>query len=195
MNATVHVVGFAGSLRRASYNRAALRAAAEVLPAGMSLETVDLAMIPLYNADLEAAGLPQPVADFKARLAAADALFIVTPEYNYSVPGVLKNAIDWASRTPENSPLNRKPAAIMGAGGPFGTLRAQQHLRQLLLHNNVLVLGKPEVYITDACEKFDAAGRLIDDRSRERIRSLLLALRDWVWLLDGRTAPAQAAAS
>ena len=195
MNATMHVLGFAGSLRRGSYNKAALRAAAELLPCGMSLETVDLAPIPLYDADLEAAGPPQPVTDFKGRLAAADALLIVTPEYNYSVPGVLKNAIDWASRTPETSPLNRKPAAIMGAGGPFGTLRAQQHLRQLLLHNNVLVLGKPEVYITDAWEKFDAAGRLIDDRSRERIQSLLLALRDWVWLLAGRAAPAQAAAS
>ncbi len=95
MNSMVHVIGFAGSLRRDFYNKAVLRAAAELLPAGMSLETVDLAPIPLYNADLEAEDLPQSVADFKARLAAADALLIVTPEYNYSVPGVLKNTIDW----------------------------------------------------------------------------------------------------
>jgi chromate reductase len=169
----VHVVGFAGSLRRGSYNKAVLRAAGGLLPAGMTLETVDLAPIPLYNADLEAAGRPQPVTDFKVRLLAVDALPIVTPEYNYSVPGVLKNAIDCASRTLEDSPLNRKPAAIMGAGAPFGTLRAQQHLRQLLLHNNVLVLGKPEVSITDAWEKFDAAGRLIDEQSRERIQVLV----------------------
>lgn len=195
MNSAVHVVGFAGSLRRGSHNRAVLRAAAELLPAGMSLETLDLALIPLYNADLEAEGLPQPVADFKGRLAAADALLIVTPEYNYSVPGVLKNAIDWASRTPENSPLNRKPAAMMGAGGQFGTLRAQQHLRQLLLSNNVLMMGKPEVYIARPWEKFDTAGRLADEQTRDAIRSLLLGLRDWVWLLDRRSAPAQAAAS
>jgi chromate reductase len=173
MTAPVRVVGFAGSLRRGSYNKASLRAAAELLPAEMSLETVDLASIPLYNADFEAAALPQPVVDFKGRLAAADALLIETPEYNSSVPGVLKNALDWALRPPENSPLNRKPAAIMGAGGPFGTLRSQQHLRKLLLHNNVLVLGKPEVYITDAWEKFDATEGLIDERSRERIRALL----------------------
>ena len=195
MNATIHVVGFAGSLHRGSYNKAALRAAAELRPAGMSLETLDLGSIPLYNADLEAEGLPQPVADFKTRLAAADALLIVTPEYNYSVPGVLKNAIDWASRTPENSPLNGKSAAMMGAGGQFGTLRAQQHLRQLLLSNNVLVMGKPEVYIVRAWEKFDAAGRLTDEPTRDAIRSLLLGLRDWVWLFDRRSAPAQAAAS
>ena len=191
MNATVHVVGFAGSLRRGSYNKAALRAAAEMLPAGLTLETADLAPIPLYNGDLEAEGLPKPVAEFKTRLAAADALLIVTPEYNYSVPGVLKNAIDWASRTGETSPLYRKPAAIMGAGGPFGTLRAQQHLRQLLLHNDVLVLGKPEVYITDAWEKFDQTGRLIDERSRERIQALLLALREWTWRLGDRPVPAK----
>jgi chromate reductase len=195
MSSTVHVVGFAGSLRRGSYNKAVLRTAAELLPSWMSLEALDLAGVPLYNADLEATGLPQPVADFKARLAAADALLIVTPEYNYSVPGVLKNAIDWASRTPENSPLNGKPAAMTGAGGQFGTLRAQQHLRQLLLSNNVLVMGRPEVYIVRPWEKFDAAGRLTDETTRDAIRSLLLGLRDWVWLLDGRSAPVRSAAS
>ncbi len=193
MNAQVRVIGFAGSLRRDSYNKAVLRVANELLPSGMSLEIADLAPIPLYNADLEAGELPQAVADFKARLAAADALLIVTPEYNYSVPGVLKNAIDWASRTPKNSPLNRKPTAIMGAGGRFGTLRAQQHLRQMLLHNGVQVMGKPEVYIAHPWEKFDAAGRLTDEPTRTEIRSLLLSLQDWVWRLDGRSEAAQVA--
>ncbi len=128
MSRPVRVLGFAGSLRKGSYNRALLRAAGQLAPEEMSLEVFDLSPIPLYNADIEAAGVPEPVHEFKERIAAADALLIVTPEYLYSVPGVLKNALDWASRLPKDSPLNRKPVAITGAGGLFGTVRAQGHL-------------------------------------------------------------------
>jgi chromate reductase len=175
----IHVLGFSGSLRKGSFNTALLRAAAELLPEGMALEIFDLSPLPLFNSDLEAQGMPEVVKNFKARIAAADALLIATPEYNYSIPGVLKNAIDWASRTPKDSPLNGKPLAMMGAAGMMGTVRAQMHLRDVLLHNNVMVLNKPEVYITRAAEKFDAERRLIDEPARQRIRELLAALRDW----------------
>lgn len=179
MSETIRILGFAGSLRKGSLNRAVLRAAEEVLPERIELETFDLSPIPLYNGDVEAEGVPEPVQHFKDRIRAADALLIVTPEYNYSVPGVLKNAIDWASRFPNNSPLNGKPVAITGAGGQLGTVRAQTHLRQILLHNNVHILNKPELYITRAREQFDAEGRLTDDETRERLHGLLLALSDW----------------
>jgi len=176
---SIHVLGFAGSLRKGSYNRAILRAATELLPAGMSLEIFDLLPIPLYNADVEAIGEPEPVQEFKARITAADALLIATPEYNYSIPGVLKNALDWASRPSKDSPLNGKPVAMMGAGGMFGTVRAQQHLRLIAVHNDMHVLNKPEVYISRPWEKFDGDGHLSDGATRERIRTLLEALAAW----------------
>ncbi len=153
MTSPIRVLGFSGSLRKGLYNTALLRAASELLPEGMTLGIFDLSPIPLYNGDVEVAGAPESVQNFKARIAAADALLIATPEYNYSIPGVLKNAIDWASRPPKDSPLNGKPLAMMGAGGLLGTVRAQMHLRDILLHNNVLVLNKPEVYVARAAEK------------------------------------------
>jgi len=182
----IHVLGFSGSLRKASYNAALLRAAAELLPEKMSLEIFDLSPIPLYNNDIEVAGVPEAVQNFKARIKAAEALLIVTPEYNYSIPGVLKNAIDWASRPPRESPLSGKPLAMMGAsGGASGTMRAQMHLRQVCVFTNMLPLNKPEVYVTKAAEKFDAEGRLTDEATRQRIRELLTALRDWTRKLRG----------
>lgn len=180
MSESIHVLGFSGSLRRESYNTSALRAAGELLPDGMTLETFDLSPIPLYNGDVEARRLPEPVVHFKERIAASDALLIVTPEYNYSLPGVLKNAIDWASRPADSSPLNGKPVAIMGASmGPLGTARAQYHLRQVCVFTNMLPVNKPEVMIGRAHEKFDAQGRLVDERSRESIRALLESLAAW----------------
>src|SRR3954469_14827795 len=131
MATPIRVLGFAGSLRRGSYNRAALRAAVEMMPEGGSLETFDLQGIPLYHGDVEAEGFPASVLAFKDAIRQADALLIVTPEYNYSMPGVLKNAIDWASRPAANSVFTGKPTAIMGVGGRFGTVRAQAHLRQV----------------------------------------------------------------
>jgi chromate reductase len=178
MTASTHVVGFSGSLRAGSYNSALLRNAMELVPTGMTIEIVSLADIPLYNADVEAQGMPAAVQTFREHLAAADALLIATPEYNYSVPGVLKNAIDWASRGP-NSPLTYKPLAMMGAGGRFGTLRAQLHLRQIVLHNNMYPLNNPQVTVTRAWENFDSEGRLTDERSRKALQELLEALASW----------------
>jgi chromate reductase, NAD(P)H dehydrogenase (quinone) len=173
------ILGISGSLRRASYNTAALRAAQELVPSGVTLETFDIAPIPLYNEDVRAQGFPPAVEDFRARIKAADALLIVTPEYNYSIPGVLKNAIDWASRPPEQ-PFDGKVIALMGASvGAIGTARAQYHLRQCFVFMNGLVLNQPEVMIGAAGTRFDAQGKLIDEKSRELIAALLVGLRDW----------------
>lgn len=176
----VKVLGFAGSLRKDSYNKAALRAAAELLPSGMALEICDLAAIPLFNEDVERAGVPEAVLEFKGRITAADALLIATPEYNYSLPGVLKNALDWASRPPGLSALTGKPLAIMGASiGYFGTMRAQYHLRQVCVVLNMYPLNGPEVFIPGASSKFDEAGRLTDATARDAIGELLQALQEW----------------
>ena len=177
---SIRVLGISGSLRRASFNTAALRAAAELVPAGMEVETYDgLAAIPPYDDDVRQRGYPPPVADLRARIQAADALLIVTPEYNYSAPGVLKNAIDWASRPPEQ-PFDGKPIAIMGASpGALGTARAQYHLRQMFVFLNGMVLNRPEVMIGNAAQRFDAEGRLADETTREFVRALLVALKDW----------------
>ncbi|HTM09111.1 MAG TPA: NADPH-dependent FMN reductase [Verrucomicrobiae bacterium] len=185
----LRVLGFAGSLRRQSYNRGLLRAAVEAAPAGVAIETFDLTPIPLYNADVEEKGLPPAVAQFKEKIRAADALLIVTPEYNYSVPGVLKNAIDWASRPANESPLQKKPAALMGAsGGQMGTARAQLALRQSFVFTETLVLPKPDIYVPHAAKSFDAEGNLTDEKLRARIKTLLEALVRWVVLL--RQGPA-----
>lgn len=176
---TINVLGFSGSLRAGSYNSAALRAAQGLAPPGMAIASFDLAPIPLYNDDVRAAGYPPSVQNFRAAIAAADALLIVSPEYNYSMPGVLKNAIDWASRPPDQ-PLNDKPIAIMGASpGRLGTARAQYHLRQTCVFVNMLPLNRPEVMIGDAASKFDAQGRLTDETTKEYITKLLVALADW----------------
>jgi chromate reductase len=185
-SASIHVLGFAGSLRKASLNASALRAAGELLPAGMTLEIFDLAPIPLYNGDVEAVGFPEPVQRFKERIVAADALLIATPEYNYSIPGVLKNAIDWASRPSDSTPFKGKPAAIMGASPAMtGTVRAQYHLRQVCVYLNLFPLNQPELFIMRAHEKFDAQGRLIDEETRLRIGQLLEALAAWTRRLRG----------
>src|SRR6266446_4606888 len=185
---SLRVLGVAGSLRRGSFNRALLRAATELAPDGMAITIFDgLAAIPPYNADVEAEGDPPPVAAWKSAIAAADALLIATPEYNYGVPGVLKNAIDWASRPPGKSVLNGKPAAIVGASmGQGGTIRAQLQLRQAFLFTEVYALLKPEVAIPRCQEKFAGEGRLIDEATRGHVRKLLEALRDWTLRLQGR---------
>lgn len=177
----VHVLGFAGSLRKNSYNAAALRAASELLPEGMTLEIFDISPIPLFNDDIRLAGFPQPVRDFRERITNADALLIATPEYNFSVPGVLKNALDWASRPDKDGflPLEWKPIALMGATtGLFGTARAQMHLRSVFVYTNSFVVNKPQVLIARAQERFDEHGRLIDTASRGFIRDLLVSLAD-----------------
>ena len=180
----VVLAGIAGSLRRGSFNAALLREAQALAPADTRIEIVDLAPLPLYNRDLEDGGIPSPVEEFRQALAAADGLVIATPEYNYSIPGVLKNAIDWASRGPD-SPLDGKPMAIMGAGGRFGTVRAQMHLREIALHNSMRVMIDPEVFVAGAWGAFDDHGRLTDDRLRERVRQLMAAFREFVRYVPG----------
>jgi chromate reductase len=175
MKTSIHILGISGSLRRDSYNTSLLHAAGELLPEGVTLEICNIADIPLFNQDDEA-DTPESVRRFKVRIAAADALLIATPEYNASIPGVLKNAIDWASRPPERV-LDGKPGAILGAApGQFGTIRAQLHLRQILTHVNMQLINKPEVYILQAKSKFDADGRLTDETSRGFVRDLLANL-------------------
>lgn len=168
------VVGVSGSLREGSYNTALLRVAAEVAPSGMSVEIADISDLPIYNGDIERAeGFPEPVERFRTQLRAADGLLLATPEYNYSVTGAMKNAIDWASRRP--SPLDLKPAAILGAGGGSGTARAQRHLREILEHNALQVVSEPQVLVARARQYF-TDGELTDQTLRDQIRNLLDAL-------------------
>jgi chromate reductase, NAD(P)H dehydrogenase (quinone) len=182
----VKVLGICGSLRKGSFNHAAVRAASELLPDGMSLTIAEIADIPLYNEDVRQAGFPPAVQRLREAIAAADALLFATPEYNYSVSGVLKNAIDWASRPPDQ-PFNGKPVAIMGAtAGLWGTSRAQYHLRQSCVFLNMLPINKPEVLIAQAQNKFDAEGRLTDQTTRDLLAQLLVALRDWTRRLAPR---------
>lgn len=174
------ILGIPGSLRRASYNRGLLRAARELAPRDVEIELMDLADIPLFNADVEASGDPEPVREFKERIRSANALLIATPEYNYSIPGVLKNAIDWASRPPADSVLRHKPIALMGAStGRFGTARAQLALRQVFVFTDSFLLVKPELMVSGAAQLFDAEGNLRDEETRRRIRGLIEALMDW----------------
>lgn len=179
MTEEVHVLGISGSLRKGSYNTALLQEAKKLLPEHMTLEIFDISQIPMYNEDVREQGFPKPVQQLRDRIMAADALLIATPEYNYNIPGVLKNAFDWASRPP-NPPLNDKPVAIMGATtGMFGTVRAQLALRQVFVFANMHPLNKPEVLVTMAKEKFDANGNLTDKTTRDFIRQLLENLYNW----------------
>ncbi len=180
---TIHVLGISGSLRKASFNSGLLRAATQMLPEEMTLEIFDLSPIPLYNGDLENSSMPESVINFKQKIAAADALLIAIPEYNYSIAGVLKNAIDWASRPVKSSPLNGKPFAMMGAGGGLGTARAQYHFRQVAVFTNMITFNKPELMIPRAFEKFDDKGNLVDEKVKDQIKNLLLALNNLVGLL------------
>jgi chromate reductase len=181
----MHILGISGSLRKQSLNTAALRACGELLPPGVTMSIVDLAPIPLYNEDLRVQGLPEPVQHLREQIRAADALVIATPEYNFSIPGMLKNAIDWASRPPDQ-PFDGKPIAIIGATpGGLGTSRAQYHLRQVFVYLNGHLLNRPEVFISGAPNKFDADGRLTDAATSENLGKMLVALVDWTRRLKG----------
>lgn len=173
------ILGFAGSLRRGSYNRALVRAARELVPERMRIEVFELDGIPLFNADVEAEGFPEPVRAFHQTIAEADALLIATPEYQHGVPGVLKNAIDWASRPPGKATIIGKPVAIMGATpGMWGTARAQTQLRQALVYNKCPMVPSPEVLVARAEERFDDEGRLVHEGTRKFVRQLLEALAE-----------------
>ena len=171
-------LGIAGSLRRESYNRAALRAAAKLAPRGVTLDTFDIASIPLFNQDGERSP-PQALTEFKRAIRAADAIVLATPEYNYSIPGVLKNAIDCASRPYGDNAWKGKPVAVMGASvGAFGAVRAQLHLRQTFVFLEMHPVNQPEVAIGNAEKAFDKDGELVDEKARKLIADLLQALAD-----------------
>ena len=186
----MRVCGLAGSLRRGSYNRALLRATASLAPEGFEIVVFDrLGEIPLYNADVEVEGDPESVTAFKGAIRAADAPLVVTPEYNYGVPGVLKNAIDWASRPPGASVLEGKPTALMGATpGRGGTARSQLALRQSFVFTGTPVLPGPEVLVAEAHEKFGKDGTLQDEATRRHVRELLDRLARWTDRLRPRPA-------
>jgi chromate reductase, NAD(P)H dehydrogenase (quinone) len=173
------IVGIPGSLRRASFNRGLLVAAQEVAPADVAIEILDLAPIPFYNADVEDLGLPEPVVELRERIADADALLLTVPEYNHSYTAVLKNALDWASRPRPLSALRQKPVALMGAGGGSGTMRAQLAIRPVLAVNEAYIMPKPELYIVNAPQRFDADGNLTDEAVRETVRDIVVALAAW----------------
>jgi chromate reductase, NAD(P)H dehydrogenase (quinone) len=166
----MRILGIAGSLREGSYNRSLLRAARELLPEGVELVEYEIGTLPFYDGDVEAAGDPEAVIRFKQAIRDADALLIATPEYNRGVPGVLKNAVDWASRPPLGSPLTGKPVAIMGAStGRGGTARAQEQLRAALEFSRATVLEQPEVLVPEAFMRFDEQGELVDGGIRAEL--------------------------
>jgi chromate reductase len=176
----INVLGFVGSLREQSYNKSLLRAARELAPEKMNITIYDLQGIPLFNQDIEAKGDPVPVVRFKNAIKQADALLIASPEYCFSITGVLKNALDWASRPADASVLDGKPVAIMGAStGAFGSVRGQMILRQTLMYANMFPVNDPQVLIPFAAKKFDANGRLTDEMSRNFVRQLMEALYEW----------------
>jgi len=185
MTTPIRVVGISGSLRQASWNTGLLHAAGALLPEDMSLEIFDLADVPMYNQDHDGPAAPAAAKHLRERIRAADALLIATPEYSASIPGVLKNALDWASRPINDSALANKPLAMMGAGGLSGTNRAQLALRTISGALNVLLLNRPQVQVMRAWEKFDADGTLTDEQSRQEIRALLEALAAWTRRLRG----------
>ncbi len=189
MSNNIKIIGISGSLRKDSYNSALLRAAQEVMPAGISFEIADISAIPLYNGDTEAAHFPEAVIKLREQIRGANGLLIATPEYNYSMSGVIKNTIDWLSR-PSNDPvLSGKPLAIMGASmGMMGTARAQYHLRQSAVFLNMHLLNKPELFVNAAQTKFDANLTLTDAPTREVLSKLLESFQKWIAQLEGRKA-------
>ena len=171
------ILGISGSLRKGSYNSMALRAAQKLAPQGITIEIADISRIPLYNDDVRAAGEPAEVAALKAQIRAADAVLLVSPEYNFSIPGVLKNTLDWMSRPPE-PPLDGKVVGIMGASpGPVGTARVQYDLRKVLVFMNAFTVNKPEVFISSCASKFDPQGNLTDEATGKFIGDLLVAMQ------------------
>jgi len=179
MGETFRIIGFAGSLRKGSYNKALLRAAAELVPDGVELEIFDLEGIPPFNQDLENEPVER-LREFKASIKAADAVLIATPEYNYSIPGVLKNAIDCASRPYGDNAFEHKPVAMMGASiGMMGSARAQYHLRQCFVFLSCFALNSPEVMVPFAQDKVDKDGNLTDPKARELIQELVGSLVAW----------------
>ncbi len=180
MKEKINILAFAGSLRKHSYNKYLLNTVKELLPENLTIEIFDIKDIPLFNEDEEKKGLPKVVTELREKISSADGVLIATPEYNYSYSGVIKNAIDWISRPP-NQPLNGKPLAIIGASmGLSGTMRAQLHLRQSLIFLNPIILNKPEIYVSQAHEKFDENGKLIDENTKKLLITFLNSFSEWI---------------
>ncbi len=176
----IHIVGISGSLRDGSYNTALLKAAAELCPADAEVDIVPIGHLPLYNFD-EEQHAPEVVTQFKKIISEADAVLFSSPEYNYSFSGVLKNAIDWASRPKENNSWSGKPAAIMGAStGHIGTARGQHHLRQVLTAINMPTMPQPEIMVPAAKEKFSEHGILSDTVTKEKLSAFMYAFVHWI---------------
>jgi len=175
------ILAFAGSLRKGSFNKSLLRAARELSPDGMDIELFDLEGIPLFNSDLEAEGDPARVTEYKQAIRDADGILIASPEYNHGMTGVIKNAIDWASRPSKDMPISGKPAGILGASpGITGTARSQDQLRQSLKSVNVYCMPKPEMLVFRAHEKFNGNGELTDESTRKYLEKYLGSFHDWV---------------
>jgi chromate reductase len=175
------ILGFAGSLRSGSYNRALLRAAIELAPEGVTIDHFDLIDVPLYNGDVEAEGDPESVARFKQAIREADGVLMVTPEYNHGVPAVMKNAVDWASRPPQDAALSGKPVGIIGASpGITGSARGQSQLRQAFEFTNSFCMPQPELLVFKAHEKFDSDGTLTDAATAQYLGRYLAAFAGWV---------------
>lgn len=174
------VVGISGSLRKASTNTGLLRCAQAFAPQGLRIDIADISKIPLFNADVEAQGQPDAVRALAEQVTKADALLLACPEYNYCMAPALKNALDWLSRVPENTALNNKPAAIMGAGGGMGTARAQYQLRQMCVYINVHPLNRPELFSNAFTDDFDASGDVRSPKVQKNIQGLLQALEEWI---------------
>jgi chromate reductase, NAD(P)H dehydrogenase (quinone) len=181
------VIGIAGSLRKASTNKGLLRAAAAVLPDDLELEVVDISNFPHYNGDVDDSGPPEIVKQVSEKIKNADGLLISTPEYNYSIPGFLKNAIDWISRSPLK-PFDEKPLAIMGStmGAVGGTVRSQTHLRNVAVFTNMIPMNKPEILITSSGTKFDAEGNLTDEKTLELLEIFLESFSHWIGKVGGK---------
>ena len=188
MENKLKILGFAGSLRKGSYNRSLLRSATQLLPSDTTLEIFDLSDIPSYNQDHDN-NMPPKVKEFKTKIRESDALLIATPEYNYSIPGVLKNAIDYASRPYGDNSFDDKPVAIMSASiGMLGGARAQYHLRQMFVFLNMHPVNVPEVIVTFASDKFDSEGNLLDKNAKGFLTQLLQNLSNWTRRLRGEKA-------
>lgn len=176
---TLRILGISGSARKNSFNTALLEAAKQLVPPGVMFETFDVSGLPLFNQDLEAEP-PRLVREFKEEIGKADAILFSTPEHNYSVPALLKNAIEWGNRPETDNSWDGKPAAMMSAStGPRGGVRAQLHLRQIMVDLNMYPINQPQLLVGGAQEKFDSASKLTDEKVRERLRGLLLALAEW----------------
>ncbi|TLX95867.1 MAG: NAD(P)H-dependent oxidoreductase [Thaumarchaeota archaeon] len=181
----IRILGISGSARRRSYNTALLEAAKELLPEGAALEVYDVSVLPLYNQDIEVE-IPAPVMRFKEEIRRAEAVLFATPEHNYSITAVLKNAIEWGNRPVEDNSWDGKPAAIMSAStSPRGGARAQLHLRQIMVDLNMYPINKPQLLVARAQENFDANLKLTNSEFREILRTLLISLTEWTLRLRG----------